>query len=121
MALNRLVSGVTPRRAASSPRHRIATRPRLALGSDIDNGSTFIICPRERVASRTWTGSRLGDSGSLRCPGARLRPVFESRLRYGHNNLKMSAIGQSGHDLLRCTYLLLTQSGHWLSHARPLL
>jgi hypothetical protein len=45
------------------------------LGSDMENGSAFIIVllPRAsaRTVSRTWTGSRLEDAGSPRCPGAR--------------------------------------------------
>src|ERR1051325_9522886 len=50
-ALKRLVPGVTLRRAASSPRHRIAMRPRRAVASDIENGSAFMIVllPRERA------------------------------------------------------------------------
>ena len=42
-ALNRLVSGVALRRAASSPRHRIAMRPRRAVGSHGKKHSAFII------------------------------------------------------------------------------
>src|SRR5262245_7795479 len=43
MALNRLVPGVALRRAALSPRHRIAMRPRRAVESEIENGSGFMI------------------------------------------------------------------------------
>ena len=66
------------RRAASSPRHRIATRPRRlwtrTLGLDMENGSAFILMlPPARVR-----GPRAGLGrepslrlGSLRCPDIR--------------------------------------------------
>src|SRR5437588_12245973 len=44
-ALNRLVAGVALRRAASSPRHRIAMRPRRAVGSDMKTAPHSQSCP----------------------------------------------------------------------------
>src|SRR6478609_3422272 len=41
-ALNRLVSGETLRRAASSPRQRMAMRPRRAVGSNMGKDSALI-------------------------------------------------------------------------------
>src|SRR5262245_44801572 len=85
-------------------------QPRRAFGSDMENGSAFIIVllphPGAQTVSRTWTVSRLGDAGSLRCPGARFigptrraikvqRPVrFASKAGCArHSSLEMSAIG----------------------------
>src|SRR5215203_3606238 len=41
MSLKRLVAGATLRRAASSPRQRIAMRPRRAAGLGMDKNSAF--------------------------------------------------------------------------------
>jgi hypothetical protein len=41
--LNRLVPGVALRRAASSPLHRIAMRPRRAADLEMEDGSAFMI------------------------------------------------------------------------------
>src|SRR5262249_47454725 len=77
-ALNRLVSGVALRRAASSPRHRITMGPRRALGSDMENGAAFIIVLLTRVsartANRTWTGRGVLANGAGLFPPARHRP-----------------------------------------------
>src|SRR5215218_11216388 len=53
MALKRLVAGAALRRAASSPRERIAMRPRRASGLGMDKVSAFLVelSRRERATA----------------------------------------------------------------------
>src|SRR5829696_6736035 len=56
MSLKRLVAGATLRRAASSPRERIAMRPRRASGLGMDKVSAFLVelSRRERATASKW-------------------------------------------------------------------
>jgi Domain of Unknown Function (DUF1259) len=97
----------------------------------------FVLVPRvsAQTVSRTWTGSRLKDAGSPRCPGARFIDLTRCAIKVQHRKrlarvttagdvrywpkqtwpraLHMSAFwGQSRHHLLQCECPLLTQSGH---------
>src|SRR3954463_1899798 len=73
MSLKRLVPGAALRRAASSPRHRMATRPRRAAALDMENGSAFMIVlsPRERANREPGLGRGFGS----RADGARRLPM----------------------------------------------
>src|SRR5256885_8133190 len=85
MALNGLVSGLTPRRATSSPRQRIAIRPSRASLTDprASSGLDGLIGGREGFTSmrNPREGERCAELGrSSRLPGSlRIPPTLKLR------------------------------------------
>src|SRR5215471_3906450 len=87
MALKRLVSGETQRRAAASPRHRIAMRPRRAVRSDMKRAPD---CSRVVIASET-TSTVFMDTAQ-RYPW--LAPIID-----GEQRLDGDSIWRGGRDV----------------------
>src|SRR5262249_59801722 len=75
-ALTRLFSGAARGRAASSPRHKIAMRPRRAVGLDTENGSEFIIVLLFARAREPRAG--LGRGTVCETPGACDAPALDT-------------------------------------------